>query len=168
MDECRKNIQTFLERKLDQWSGLNADCHESTLHTWLPFNQGAGSAHLGADYVTYTFRAAIYAGFERSVFFYFQKGLLRMIATEYWSFDREECVQIKERLGTPEHQLDFSWRNLKFENGEYVYHNRGLALGVVPDTQLIVSVVVYPPCTLEVYQAKYHNIASTREFIAEQ
>jgi hypothetical protein len=162
--DCRKNIQQFLDRNLKQWNGLISGCQESTLQTWLPFNPGEGRTHLGAELVTYRFRLLSSPGFGAGVRFYFDQNLLALMGTEYWSFDRQECVKLVQQLGEPAYRLDLYWRNLQVEAGEFVYPDRGVSLGIIPDTQLIVSVAVYPPCTLNDYKAKYYNNTPVREF----
>ncbi|HEV7745423.1 MAG TPA: hypothetical protein VGO56_10545 [Pyrinomonadaceae bacterium] len=164
MDACQKNIQQFLDRQLEQWSGLVSGCQESNLQSWLAFKPGEGRTYLGTERVTYSFRSLSQPRFENGVFFYFQEDLLSFIATDHWSFDRQECVDLRQSLGEPAHRLDFYWRNLKIESGEFVYADKGISLGIVPDTELIVSVVVFPPCTLHDYKSKYYNITLAREF----
>lgn len=145
-----------------------SDCQESNLQTWLAFNPGEGRTHQGTGHVTYRFRSLSYRGFGERVLFYFDQDLLDLIATEYWSFDRQESVELVQQLGEPAHRLDLYWRNPQIAAGEFVYTDRGISLGIIPDTQLIVSVVVYPPCTLDYYKAKYYNITPAREFNSDE
>jgi hypothetical protein len=167
MSSCKTVIQQFLDRSLESWTGLPTGCREEELAKWLAFNQGQGVTRRGSDHVAYTFRSLPYPGFIEGAFFYFDQGVLSFISTDYWSFDREECARAMRQLGEPTHRLDFNWGNEKIEAGEWVFTERGITLGVIPATQILATVMVFPPCTLSAYEAKYHRTTLAREFLSE-
>lgn len=164
MDACQKTIRQFLDHDLEHWAGLAEDCEESQLASWLAFRPGEGITHRGAEFVTYRFRALPQAGFSEGVFFYFEDDRLGFIATESWPVDADGSVELVRSLGEPAHRLDLHWSNMIFDDAELVYADRGLSLGVIPETHAIVMVMVFPPCTLETYLAKYRHTTPTREF----
>ena len=164
MDGCQKTIQQFLDRDLEHWNGLAEGCQESQLETWLAFNPGQGITLRGAERVPYRFRSLVQPGFKEGVFFYFEEDRLSFMATEFWSFDAGECAELMKRLGEPSHRLDFHWQNIEFEDAELVYAERGISLGVIPETQVIAFVMVFPPCSLDVYVARYQHTTPVREF----
>jgi hypothetical protein len=164
MDPCRNSIERFLQRQIGRWRGLPRGCKAEEIANWLSFNDGAGRALYGADRVEYEFRSLTYAGFTSGVFFYFSRGDLEFISTEYWSFDAAECAAVLGELGNPESKLDFFWKTDKIESGEWVYAARGISVAVVPATQLIAMVTAFPPCAPDVYSARYRSTALAREF----
>src|SRR6266849_3051237 len=110
MDPCRKSIQQFLDRNIEHWTGLEAGCKEEDLTRWLAFNPGTGVTHRGTENVAYTFRSLSHSGFIEGVFFHFNQNLLSFLATDYWSFDQQECASLVRQLGEPAQRLDFYWR----------------------------------------------------------
>jgi hypothetical protein len=160
---CREQIEQFLQRNLWHWTGLDAGCRKSDVTTWLPFQEGEGVVRLGTRKVEYTFRALQHRGFTEGVFFYFDRDTLSAIATEYWSFDRDTCAALLEQQGEPPHRLDFYWRDQKVDNGESVYPERGITVGVVPESGVIAKVMVYPSCSLETYRERYYETELARE-----
>lgn len=164
MNSCKQNIEEFLNRNIGSWTGLKGHCQQSDVTTWFAFNEGEGVIYFGADQVAYTFRSLQSAHFTAGVFFYFNEARLHFIATEYWSFEPQECAELLQQLGAPAHQLDFYWRDKIIENGEWLYLSKGIAVGVIPATQLIAWMMVFPPCTLSYYQANYYNTSLAREF----
>jgi hypothetical protein len=164
MDTCQKTIQQFLDRDLEHWAGLAEGCEESQLENWLEFRPGEGITHRGAEFVTYRFRSLAQPGRGEGVFFYFEKDRLSFIATDDWPLDRDESVELRRRLGEPANRLDLHWSNMILDDAELVYSDRGLSLGVIPETELFAMVMVFPPCTLDIYLAKYRHITPAREF----
>ena len=164
MDVCEKTIRQFLDRDLEHWAGLAEGCEESQLESWLEFRPGEGIAHRGTEFVTYRFRSLPQPGFGEGVFFYLAEDRLRFIATESWPLAADESAELRRRLGEPAHRLDLHWSNMIFDDAELVYTDRGLSLGVIPETQAIATVMVFPPCTLDVYLSKYRHTSPTREF----
>jgi hypothetical protein len=160
---CQQNIGVFLGRDIGQWSGLATGCRKEDLSAWLSFNAGEGRAVFGAKHVEYEFRTLTCDGFRENLTFYFRNEELSLIATEFWSFDSEESARLLQQLGDPTHRLDFFWRDEKIENGEWVYVDRGITLGVIPTTQLIAKVMVYPPGTLTDYKESYYDTTLVRE-----
>lgn len=160
---CRKNIEMFLGRQIGRWSGLKAGCPENDITAWLHFNDGAGTALYGTLEVEYSFRALFHPGFQEGIDFYFADRQLRFIATEYWSFDQQQCENLLRELGEPPNRLPLYWRDDVIEAGEWVYPEKGVALGVIPATGLIARLVVYPPCPLKRYQERYYNTRLSRE-----
>lgn len=164
MDLCQKTIRQFLDRDLEHWAGLAEGCEESQLESWLEFRPGEGITHRGTEVVAYRFRSLAQPGFGEGVFFYFEKDRLSFIATESWPLNADENVELRRRLGEPAHRLDFCWSNMVFDDAELVYADRGLSIGIIPETQAIAMVMVFPPCTLDVYLAKYRDTTPPREF----
>jgi hypothetical protein len=163
IEVCRSNIETFLERQIGRWTGLKAGCQENDITAWLPFNDGAGTAFNGNLEEEYSFRVLFHPGFQEGIEFYFAHRQLRFIATDYWSFDQQLSEKLLRELGEPPHRLPLYWRDDVIERGEWVYPEKGVALGVIPATGLIARLVVYPPCPLKRYQERYYNTRLSRE-----
>jgi hypothetical protein len=161
---CKQNIEQFLQRNIGQWTGLEADCNKVDIMTWYSFNEGEGITYFGTQNAEYTFHSLQYPGFTEGIFFYFDHDKLCCIATEYWSFDKQECAKLLRETGKPMHRLDLYWRNDIIENGEWVHPDKGITLGVIPATKLIIRVIVYPKCTLNTYKSRYYNTRLAREF----
>jgi hypothetical protein len=164
MNICEQNIGQFLFRHLDQWSGLSANCKESEIIALFCFNEGEGVTHCGLKNVEYRFRSLPFKGFLQDVYFYFARDQLSHIATEFWSFDRRECADILRLLGEPAHRLEFAWKEQTLADSELLYPDKGIAIGVIPETGLIASVKVFCPCTEQVYKESYWNTKHSREF----
>jgi hypothetical protein len=164
MDQCRKTIQTFLQRSISGWRGLPGGCSADAIAGWISFNEGTGRTFRGTDATEYQFRSRKHVGFESEVFFYFHYQRLEFISTEYWSFDSAECIAILEALGSPERRLDFNWTHEVIGSGEWLYAARGISLGVIAATQLIAKVTVFPRCTPEVYCRRFYKTELAREF----
>ena len=161
---CEQNIRQFLARHIHQWAGLPANCKKSDITAIFPFNDGEGVAYFGTNNVKYQFRALSSERFSEEVFFYFLSIQLSHIATEYWSFDQRECADILRSLGKPMHRLDFFWKQRAIAGGELLYPDKGIAIGVIPETGLIALVTVFCPCTEDVYKESYWNTRHAREF----
>jgi hypothetical protein len=97
---------------------------------------------------------------------HFRDGDLAAIRTEYWSFDAFECAALLESLGEPQHRLDLLWLDQVHADGEWVYSERGLTLGVVPQSGLIVTASVYPALDQAAYLANFAKVRPGREFPA--
>lgn len=164
---CRSNIETFLERQIGRWTGLKPGCPESDITAWLHFNDGVGAAFYGKLEVQYSFRVLLHPGFQEGIEFYFADRQLRFIGTDYWSFDRQQCENLLRELGEPPHRLTLYWRDDVIEEGEWVYPDKGIALGVSAPTGLIPRLVVYPPCPLRRFQERYYSKNLSREWRTE-
>lgn len=75
---------------------------------------------------------------------------------------------MKEQLGEPAHRLDFHWKNQKFSASEFVYTGKGISLSIIPETGVIASVQVFPPCAIEIYESRYYNSSPVREFQSDE
>jgi hypothetical protein len=164
MGICEQNIGQFLFRRIDQWAGLSASCKKSEVTALYSFNDGEGVTHCGLKNVECRFRSLTFKGFFQEIYFYFVRDQLSHMATEFWSFDRQECADILRLLGEPAHRLEFAWKEQTLANSELLYPDKGIALGVIPETSLIASVTVFPPCTKQVYKENYWNTKLSREF----
>jgi|GEM_PF-5166972 len=164
MGACKERIEEFLGRDLSRWSGLPAGCREANVTSWFQFMDGSGVVRRGEQQVEYTFRVMSHPSFLQGVSFYFAEGSLSFIETEFWSFDRVECAATLEQLGTPEQSLNLHWRDSVVPSGLRMYPTKGIAVGVIPETQLIVTFTVFPPCSTEYFLARYENASLMREF----
>ncbi|PSL44803.1 hypothetical protein CLV51_105175 [Chitinophaga niastensis] len=168
MNDCQQTINSFINREIGDWEGLPADCEEQALKELYPLSEVAGVYTVGKAQRQYTFRTMTMKGFESPVFFYFAGTKLSMITTEYWSFNAEECRHIYIKSGMPFSRLDFYWGNEILADAEWVYPEKGITLCVIPETGLLVKVIVYPACSLEVYKSTYYHTTSGREFPAKK
>ena len=164
MDASEQNIRRFLSRQIGQWTGLSSNGKKREIISAFSFNPGEGIAHCGTRNVDYEFRALPFEEFLEPVYFYFLRDQLSHIATEFWSFDHQECAQILRSLGSPPRSLNFTWRQQMIVDGELIYPDKGIAIGLIPDTGLIALVTVFSPCTLNVYKENYWNTNDAREF----
>jgi hypothetical protein len=162
-DACRATLEQFLSRRLATWTGLAVGCPEAELRTWLPLLPGAAVARLGVRPVEYTVRVVEHDGFVGPVQLYLRAGRLAAVGTEFWSFSQAECSELLRELGEPPHRLDLPWRHRLIPGGDHVYPARGLSLGVVLETGLIVTVLAYPPCAIETYREQYSRVEPARE-----
>lgn len=167
MNACEENLRQFLSRRIEQWTGLNTNCEKSEVLALFAFNEGEGVAHYGTNNVEYQFRALRYEGFFEQVYFYFSGDQLSHIAAEFWSFDSQVCADILRHLGEPTDRVDFAWKERIIAGSEMLYSDRGLAVGLVPDTNLFGLVTVFPPCSVNVYRENYWNTKLAREFRAK-
>lgn len=161
---CPQTLAQFLSRDLAGWRGLTEGCSFQDVASCVPLLPGEGVARLGTDIVEYRFRAAETAGFTEPVRLYFQDDLLALVRSGVWSFDRAECARLLRELGDPPDRLDLSFAMGVIDDGSWVYANRGLTLGVIPDTGIIVSVAAYPPCTLDAFIRRLDDREPPREF----
>ncbi len=162
MEDC--GVGRLLERRLADWSGLGEGCREADLARSLPLREGEGMAHLGSGAEEYRFRVMAPPGFVDAVFLYFRGDVLALVRTDYWSLDAAECAALLEALGEPEHRMELVWKNDAIPDGDRVWPGRGIALGVIPETGIVVRVALFPPCTLADYEARYRSTEPVREF----
>ena len=163
MSDCLQRIDRFLRRDLGGWTGLDPACTAADV-AQLRFEEGHGIARLGTGNVEYVFRVLRPAGFDEGVTFYFDGEALRVIDTEYWSLDPARCRTLLEELGEPPQRVELRWRDRRIDGGELVFADRGLAIGVLPETGVIVRVAGFAPCPLETYRDRYYHAALAREF----
>jgi len=164
MSACEQNIRRFLRRQIGDWAGLNADCGKREVLSAFSFAAGEGVAHYGAKNLEFRFHALPAEGFAEPVFFYFIREQLKLIAAEFWSFYRTECLRVQQQLGEPACRLDFMWQERVIPAAELLYPDRGIAIGLIPDSGLFASVRVFPPCSVGEYQENYWNTKPAREF----
>jgi tetrahydromethanopterin S-methyltransferase subunit F len=164
MEECKARIDEFLGRDLSRWKGLPTGCLERDVTSWLSFLDGSGVARRGADSIEYTFRVLPHPAFLSGVSFYFDRGVLQLIETEYWSMDRGVCAATIAQVREPEQLLDLAWRDEIIPSGLRASPGKGIAIGVIPATGLIVTVTVFPPCSIQEFEARYHDTSLAREF----
>ena len=163
MSDCLERIDRFLRRDLGRWTGLDTACTAADV-AQLPFAEGQGVARLGTSNVEYLFRVLRHAGLDEGVTFYFDGDALRVIETEYWSLDAVRCGALLKELGEPSQRVDLQWRDRRIDGAELVFADRGLAIGVLPETGVIVRVAGFAPCPLETYRDRYYHAALAREF----
>lgn len=163
MSDCLERVDRFLRRDLGRWAGLDAACTAADV-AQLRFEEGQAIARLGRSNVEYVFRVLRHAGFDEGVTFYFDGDALRVIETEYWSLDPGRCGTLLEELGEPAQRVDLQWRDRRVDGGELVFADRGLAIGVLPETGVIVRVAGFAPCPLETYRDHYYHTTLAREF----
>ena len=155
LSPCRSRLEQFLRRDLEGWNGLPHGCAEQEISRWLPLREGEGIVHLGVEMIGYRFRVAETVGFGEPVRLYFQDGTLSLVRTGLWSVDRADCDRLLQVLGEPDARLDLMFGIRLIEAGEWVYATRGLTLGVIPDTGLLATVSVFPPCGVAAYRRRF-------------
>jgi hypothetical protein len=166
MDACRTAVTQFFARDLRGWSGLVEGCPQTDVLTWFRPLEGAGTARLGTDDIDYTVRAVEADGFNEPVMMHFRDEVLALMRTEYWSFHAFECAALLESLGEPSARADLVWRERVHMGAEWVYAERGLTLGVVPQTGLIVTVSAYPAGDPASYLSQFAKRRPGRAFPA--
>lgn len=159
-------LDGYLERDPLQWSGFYpATCVELERH--YDFLEGHGRATRGEHHTEYEFLALGRSGSRTPFLFFIANGALAFIETDYWSFDEQECARVLEALGLPPHRLDAAFRMDNIAGAEWVYPDRGLALCVMPETDLIVRWAAFGPTTLEHYRKHIRPVGLAREFETE-
>ena len=161
---CQERIEAFLSRQLDRWSGIPPGCREPEVAAWFELTEGSGVALRGTQQVRYAFRVLEHPSFQEGVSLFFAGGTLAFMEAEFWSFDRAECAALLEQLGNPEATGDLHWREDVIPSGLRLYPARGIALGVNPDTRLILTVTAFAPCSAEHFLACYQNLTLMVEF----
>jgi hypothetical protein len=164
MGGCCPELERFFARQIGDWTGLATGCREADLTGWLSFLPGVASAYRGDDLVAYRVRTAEDSGFTEPVQLYFRNDKLSMVGTEYWSLNPVENADLLSQLGAPPDRFDLPWRGQVSKGGDAVYATRGIALGVITETQAVVTVLVFPPCSPEDYRARYAPVEMFREF----
>lgn len=163
MMRCRSAAERFVAKDLRSWPGLPADCPADGLEDWFPRLVGEGHGTLGSDGLEYRFHAVMADGFPEAVRLYTSRGLLAVIRAEYWAVDPAEIAATLDDLGEPAERQDLVWRYQVIAGGEWVYADRGLAFGVLPETGAIVTAAGFTPCSARVYSRCYAATETTRE-----
>jgi hypothetical protein len=161
---CQSAIDSYLERRLDDWRGLPGDCLLTDVLPRYPFTDGEGEAALGERPVSYRFHTLSYPAFDYPVFFYTEQDHLRCIVSEFWSLDAAASASALRALGEPDDRLDATFRNTRHVHADWVYAGQGLALFVNPDTGFIVRLMGFAPCSVETYRERYRPTGLLREF----
>lgn len=156
-------IDGYLTRDPRRWTGF-VPLGKNRVIACYPFTDGEGAASIGEKPVAYRFHALPRPGFNSPFFFYFEDQRLAFISTDFWSLDRAECDSVLRELGPPPHRLDACFLHSEIPNGEMVFPDRGLAVGVAPATGLIVRWTAFKPCTLATYRERYRQVEPAREF----
>jgi hypothetical protein len=164
MSDCEENLRRFLLRRIGQWSGLSNNCKKREVLALFAFNEGEGVTHFGTNNVEYQFHALRYEGFVAPAYFYFLRDQLSHITAEFWSFDPQMCADILRQLGEPRCRLEFAWKERMIPDSELLYADRGIAVGVIPETGLFGLVTVFPSCAINLYKENYWNTKLAREF----
>jgi hypothetical protein len=154
-----REVEQFLARELRGWVGLAPDCDADEALDGLTTTAHPAGVRLGTDDVAYETLTLLATGMNEPVTVYVRHGVLALLRTEYWSFDAFECAALLEALGDPSDRSELVWRERRVPDAEWLYAERGLALGVLPETSLIVTASGFAPTTADDYLA---NLARVR------
>jgi hypothetical protein len=164
---CKVQLDLLLlGRDLDGWKGLPEGCSEDDLARWFSLRPGEGMVYLGSEMVAYRFRMADVQGLAEPVQLCFQGETLHLVRTGPWPADPAACRRLLQRLGEPDDRLDLVFGMGTIAAGEWVYAARGLAVGVVPETGVIVGVTGCRACDVATYRRCFHHCEPPREFRA--
>jgi hypothetical protein len=162
MPTCRRAVEQYFARDLRGWSGLAPDCGADDALAGFGAHLTSIAVRLGTADVEYQTTSVVTAGMNEPVIAHIRDGQLVLLRTEYWSFDSFECAALLESLGEPSERADLVWRERLVADGEWLYSDRGLALGVLPETSLIVTASAYVPTPATDYVASFARVRPER------
>jgi hypothetical protein len=148
------------------WRGLG-NISEAEIAAVYPLADGEARAVRGQERRHYRVRSLVWRGFDEPFSLFFDGARLVILETDYWSLDEDRCARTLKALGPPQKRLDAAFRMSRIPKGEYVYHDRGLALSVIPDTGLIVRWTTFAPTTPDEYRRYIRATALAQEFETE-
>lgn len=150
---CASALQNFAAREFANWTGLPESCSLAEVtQQFRLMNEGYGLARLGER--KREFRMLIVAGYEHPVRVWTDDSRVLLLDIQYPSFSAEVAVLLKE-LGEPQAKLDYDWGTMRFEGGEWVYSERGLALFLAPDASRVFHLAVFPRTTMQDYEENF-------------
>jgi len=160
-------LDGYLTRDPASWAGIGAPT-EAELELSYALEAGEARAIRGEARCRYRVRVLDRRGFNHPFSLFFDDdGRLVLLETEYWSFEKEECTHVLAALGKPQHRLDAAFRLEMMPQAEWLYTSRGLALCVMPETNLIVRWSAFAATTLEEYRKRIRAVALATEFETE-
>ncbi len=159
-------LDGYLERDPSRWSGFYPATRVE-LERRYDFLEGNARATRGEHRTEYECLALERSDNPTPFLFFLSNETLAFIETEYWSFDEKECARVLEALGPPPHRLDAAFRMDNIAGAEWIYPERGLALCVLPETDMIVRWTAFAPTTLDHYRKHIRPVGLAREFETE-
>ena len=156
-------LDRYLQRDPSQWFDFYP-ATRAELERRYNFLEGNGRATRGENHTEYEFLALEQSGNLRPFLFFMSNDALVFIETDYWSFDEQECARVREALGPPPHRLDAAFRIDRIAEADWVYPERGLALCVMPETDMIVRWAAFGSPTIEDYCQHIRPVGLAREF----
>jgi hypothetical protein len=149
---CVVALKAFAWPDLDGWRGLPAGCGIGDLQAAWGFRDDGwrGSGYLGDDSRALEWVSATPAGFPDSVRVWLDGD--HMVLLDAPILGKPSDLEIlATKLGVPAAKLD-SYFNVKIEEGEWVYPERGLTLFINPENRVPLRAVAYVPTTLDEYR----------------
>ncbi len=144
---------TFAKRDFKNWRGLPSSCSlADVIRHFRRLNDGCGQARLGQR----------------------KSSFVMVMAEEYcnpirlWLCGRQvlaldvavpeltpQLPSLQAVLGEPTTKLDCYLGYLRYEQAEWVYPERGLAIFVNPESQRLERIVVFRSTTIDIYKAQF-------------
>jgi len=160
-------LDDYLTRDPASWAGFGASS-ETELASSYVMKAGEARAIRGEARCRYRVRTLDRRGSDHPFSLFFDDDdRLVLLETDYWSFEEEECAGVLAALGKPQQRLDAAFRMEMMPQAEWLYPSRGLALCVMPETNLIVRWTAFAVTTLEEYRRRIRAIALATEFETE-
>lgn len=147
---CTTAMDTFSSRNFGDWNGLPANCSLPDVLSYFGMDTANPiNGQLGNSAALYI--ALPVEGFQNPLRFWFRDETLILIEAEYPEIEGD-LAQLQADLGSPTAQLSFNWRDLTLDEAQWVYADRGIALIINPDNQLLLYLSVFTPTTLNDYK----------------
>jgi len=147
--DCQESLAAFAAADFHGWQGLG-DCSPDEVRALYP-QQAPGFAlgRLGGRQARYFYVQM--PGYEDGVAVWYREERVVLLEVR-WPQLAGGLDGLLASLGSPPERLDFQWRSLRLRKGLLLYPERGLALFVNPDNQIVLMVTAFAPTTLDDYR----------------
>lgn len=152
-------LSAFRWPNLSEWRGLPPDCTLAMVRAefTVPADDWYATGYLGEEPREYRWRSAMAPTFPDSVRVWYADDRVVVLDSEV-SGDARRYEGLVAKLGEPEATLDTFFGNAALPGAEWVYPDRGLALHIEPETQVVLWVAGYPATTLDAYRKRYRIV----------
>ncbi|MBE9183028.1 hypothetical protein IQ268_31325 [Oculatella sp. LEGE 06141] len=146
--DCEIALNQFAKQDWLHWQGLPT-CTLSTVAQMLPLSDGVGSGNVGEQ--TAHFHRLHLPGYGQPVRLWFTENEQVLLLDVAHPSPSASLETLLAQLGEPDAKLDTHWNVLSLPQSEWLYAQRGLALWINPENQVILHLAVFAPTTLEQY-----------------
>jgi hypothetical protein len=166
MRSCHDDVARFLNRGLREWTGLTPGCPTDEALDGFKADAAGHTVRLGRRDLEYATYPLVTVSTKEPVTAYVRNDEVVLLRTEHWSFDAFECAALLETLGDAAERADLIWRGRTVPGGEWLYPERGLSLGVLPESMVIVTASGYRATTAESYLQRFARLRPERDVAA--
>jgi hypothetical protein len=159
---CDTTLHQFDQHDFSNWTGLSSDCTPEVIVQFAGGSPGSyGQTFMGSKRLATTFLMLNFKGYDEPVQLNTREGKVVCLLVNFP--DLENAPAIAKTLGEPAAKLDFYYDIMLNRSGEWVYPAQGITLFMNSDRSNAVKLMVYPPMTLERYQAEVYVLEPPRE-----